>query len=138
MTPELAQLLDGPVAARFGRVEHDGYPLHLCDGRAGSPPHPRPRIEFGRNNPGGAWGAPYPHNVIEDQTAAALWLAHLLAVCGERGWLVAFLPPNLSHSLVVEIAIRRPIGNQVLAAANGPTQLQALACAMLAVPETKG
>lgn len=29
MTPELTQMLDGPVAARFGRPSHGDAPIHL-------------------------------------------------------------------------------------------------------------
>jgi hypothetical protein len=115
MTPELAKLLDGPVAERFGRAG-DGpkgpWFLHLAD-------------------PCGAWVFRADSDEIEttNSTAEALWLSHLLKVCSigpvelrtHRDWNSRVV----THTATVDGAWH----------GEGASHLEALARAMLQSPD---
>lgn len=117
MTPELATLLDGPVAERFGRPAIDD--------------------ELSMRWTDGWW---YWHHVdylddldngIAPPVAAALWFAHLIGVCGERGLCVTMFPHEAGWLITVSSTRQcGPFGES-----NQPTALEALARAMLLVPE---
>jgi len=118
MTPELAALLDGPVAERWGRPTAMGG-LHL-----------RP-IPSG----GWTWANQVPDKsfrLMPDDVAEALWLAHMLDVCGKRGWVAMLTPGSDGWGATIidpntDDDIDPPVAH--------PTILEALALAMLAVPE---
>jgi len=104
MTSELAKLLDGPVAERFGRAVCCDRPLSLIQD---------------------VWmySAGDCQYQIDHPTASALWLAHLLDQCGERGWCVSFDDPDK----IVCVFENGSIGVE----GTGPTRLEALCRAML-------
>lgn len=120
MTPELAALLDGPVAERFGRPT-------IGD---------EPRMEMRLTCGGWDW---FDDEYLDDMSpgiaqpiAAALWLAHLIGVCGSKhyGISMANLVPGWECHLGYGFCKASDVYAQ-------PTALEALAHAMLAVPENK-
>ena len=107
MTPELAQLLDGAVAARFGRPnlyeERVRENIYKCQ---------RPEI------------------------AAALWLAHLIGVCGEKRWAFAPMFRDINTGggpAVWHVEIDTPT-SVCETCCRKPDLLEALARAMMAIP----
>jgi hypothetical protein len=113
MTPELAQLLDGKVAARWGRpggLNRDRQWVHECPCGAG----------IG----------------LTDATAEALWLSHLLRVCGERGWPIKMYQSQLDQCpewWFVEVEFQYDHEWRT-AQLRRTSLLEALARAMLAIP----
>jgi hypothetical protein len=129
MTPELAALLDGPVAERFVRPTLAYHP----DAKAGTD---APQWELRLDPQDSLW---YWYRIIhkdgsrridEDEWPAdPRWLDHLLDVCDDKGWQYASRKhlDNGYHTAVVGVSSH----------GGGPTRLEALARAMLAVPEVK-
>lgn len=111
MNPELAALLDGPVAERFGRLAWGpfAHPITL----QGTATYWW-EYEWGNGN----------RVRLPDDVAEALWLAHLLGVCGE--WTTEVLICQHCAGCLVRVGYSE---------SNAPTMLEALARAMLAVPE---
>lgn len=123
MTKELAELLDGPVAERFGRVSRPYGPN-------------REPIDLHQDvvcrTPMWCWRS---RNTSEryfsgpsSEDAEALWLAHLIGVCGELEWDLAIDADKYS---VVMPPKSSAYGH------TGATVLEALARATLSVPEVK-
>jgi len=116
MTSELAKLLDGPVADRFGR------------------PKDRCGVEFYLS--GDEFSACESFG-LDDPIASALWLAHLVDQCGDRGWRAVFAPPDDLAPTRGRIAalVSRPLDGGVRhERCDSTSRLEAVARAMLAVP----
>jgi len=133
MTEELASLLDGPVAERFGRARgNNGSELYLREGGDTwcSDTH-EPHYLDGCCEPD-SWGFNHDRISIGLATADALWISHLLDQCGERSWSVLFSGSggeNLVSIHKADVAISLDMWS-----ANMGTRLEALARAMLLVP----
>ena len=122
MSPELAALLNTKVTARFGRPTRDGFSL-------GS--------KF--------WTKPNESKIYHEPAAAALWESHLLDQCGERpdaywgtsvSWEVQmYKATNPDYWWAIIEYDGTNIASPKQSAAMGSTRLEALATAMLAVPE---
>lgn len=130
MSPELAALLDGNVAERFGRPTDDAdFAMYWSgDGVTRFWVWDDPTIEDCESD------------AIPDATADALWLAHLLAVCGQLPQRFEICPHVAGCFVRVNRKYRAlPDGAFVEESDleyHHATPLEAIARAMLAVPVT--
>jgi hypothetical protein len=112
MTTELAQLLDGEVAARWGRppISRDGNEwVHVCPCGAG----------IG----------------MTSHTVAAIWLAHLIIECAKMNLFVTLQPPLTATKAVGAYVATYPWDARCIHSEHtAPSHLEALAQAMLAIP----
>lgn len=131
MTNDLAKLLDGPVAERFG------YPV---DGHRSLrfTPHMPPARQWEWVAKSVTPGEPAEF-VMPQVEAEALWLAHLIGVCGEMDLRVTIEPALRSHIRPCQASVAStPYGSlRIHKTGSADTLLAALAAAMLAVPETQ-
>ena len=118
MTPELAQLLDGPVAERFGRPKLNGRDLVIYNTK-----------EFMTEGPRSL-------HVQTGDVAAALWLAHLIGVFGEKRWAFApmFRDINTGGGPAVWHVEIDTLTSVCETCCRKPDLLEALARAMMAIP----
>lgn len=119
MQTKLDKLLDGPVAERFGRPTDRGDYLALV------------HDEWLWTKDGSYRTSTF---AMRDTTAAALWLSHLLAVAIRRGWVVEMWDdgPELGIAARIEHIAKK---YEQYGSGRGLTALEALAVAMLEVPE---
>ena len=122
MTEELAALLDGPVAERFGRPTDAADFAMYWDGD-------------GTGERWWVWNDPavgdIPSDPIPDTTAAALWLAHLIGACVPLGLAVEF---HIGFGDNREVHITSLTDCMLGCHGDGTTILEALASAMMLVP----